>query len=559
MASKSATCVDCGETHPSRTTLNPSPVYSLINEGIPDSMETAAIQEFLRDTDAEIVSKEEEIHRLHCEVAELRHRSEQYKAIIAPIRRIPPEIMAEIFHALTAIEAGPSRSSYLYDFVDDASFLAMADNLTRPGRYNAPLIFCQVSRQWRAIALSTPRLWNCISLDCTDRRTSIFLCDMWLKRSGSLPLSIRLYRRWSGNAQQVVDYCQDLLMTILPYAARWRLIDIEKVPAASCDVLYDHLPDSFPELEALFIHCDSSDVLSSTAWAGLRNAPKLRLLHFRDIDVDTRAAKWLAFPWSQLTHIDVERCSTYDCLQILCEASTVVACRFWIERSSPVEHAPVFHSTLQTLRIRFYVPHDIPLGLTCPRLSTLAIWMESPEHTPRDLAALTARSGATIENFSLEGSNLDDIQFMACLANMPRLRDLKIEELEIDGVPPQFTDEVWESLTWRPSASPLVPNLESLDLDGGRAFGHKALVRMLDSRVRTPNRPGDFAPKFKTMNLVTWRKMSNSAVRRVHAFAKFGLNITLDVNSRQEDETGSEASSGEESDEDDKMEDEEGA
>ncbi|KAJ6520525.1 hypothetical protein C8R45DRAFT_955487 [Mycena sanguinolenta] len=559
MASKSATCVDCGETHPARTTLNPSPVPSLIDEGIPDSVETAAIHEFIRDIDAEIISREEEIHRLHCEVAELRRRFEQHKAIIAPIRRIPPEIMAEIFCALTAIEAEPSRSTYLYGFVDDADFLAKADKLTRPGLRKAPLIFCQVCRQWRAIALSTPRLWNYITLNCTNAWTKIFLCDMWLKRSGSLPLSIRLHRLWSDNAQQVVDDCQDLLRIILPYAARWRLIDIENVPAASYDVFDGYLPDSLPALEALSIHCDFPSVSSSTHWAGPPTAPKLRLLHFRDIDVDMRAAKWLTFPWSQLTHIDVDRCSTYDFLQILCEAPTAVACKFLIERSSLVQHPPISHSTLQTLRIEFLVQDDIRLGLTCPRLSTLAIWMDSPEHTPRDLADFTARSGATIENFTVEGSNLDDAQFMACLANMPRLRNLKIEELEIDGVPPQFTDEVWKSLTWRPSASPLVPNLESLHLDGGRAFGHKALVRMLESRVRTPNSPGDFAPKLKTMKLIIWRKMNSSAVRRVHAFAKFDLDITLDINFHQEAETGSEASGGEEPDEDDEMEDEEGA
>ncbi|KAJ6520538.1 hypothetical protein C8R45DRAFT_1205484 [Mycena sanguinolenta] len=502
----------------------------------------------------EIISKEEETHGLHCEVAELRRRSEQHKAIIAPIRRIPIEMLAEIFSQLTVIEAESSRSSDLYDFVDDASFLAMADKLIRPGLRKAPLIFCKVSRQWRAIALSTPRLWNSISLDCTDRRTSIFLCDMWLKRSGSLPLSIRLYRRWSGNAQQeVVDDCQDLLRTILPYAARWRLIDIVNLPAASFDVFDGYLPDSLPALEALFIDCDSPSVSS---WEGLPIAPKLRLLRFRDIDVNTGAGEWSAFPWSQLTNIDVGRCSTYDCLQILREASTAVACKFVIERSSPMQHPPVSHSTLQTLRIEFHVQDDIRLGLTCPRLSTLAIWMDSTSH---DLGDFIAHSGTTIENFTLEGPNLDDAQFVACLANMPRLRNLKIEELEIDGFPPQFTDEVWESLTWRPSASPLVPNLESLHLDGGRVFSHKALVRMLDSRVRTPDSPPNFVPKLKTMNLTIWRKMSTSAVRPVNAFSKFGLDIALELLYSEHRETGSEASGGEESDEDDNAEDEEDA
>ncbi|KAF7330116.1 NAD(P)-binding protein [Mycena sanguinolenta] len=542
MALESSTCVDCGETHPSRTPLDPTPFHSLIDEGLPDAVEKAAIHEFIRDTDAEIVLKEEEIvsreeaiHRLRCEIIELRRRSERHKAIVAPIRRIPPEIMAEVFCALTAIEAEPSRCSSLYDFVDDASLLAKADELTGPDPHKAPLIFCQVSRQWRAIALSTPRLWNCVSLDCTYGRTSIFLCDMWLKRSGSLPLSIRFYRHWPDSAQQVVDDCQDLLRTILPYAQRWRLIDIENVPTASYDVFDGRLPDSLPALEALFIDYGSPSVSSSTPWAGLRTAPKLRLLRSRNIDVNTRTDKWLTFPWSHLTHINVERCSTYDCLQILCEASTAIACRFRIQQSSSIEHPPVFHSTLQILRIRFYVQHDIRLGLICPRLETLAVWMEEPEHTPRDFVAFIAGSGAAIENLTLEGSSLDDTQFLHCLVNLPRLRNLRIEEYGVE----QFTNRVWESLIWRSSSS-LVPDLKSLDLEGGTAFSHKALVRMLESRARMPGRPPGFVPKLETVNLIVRRNLSMSAVRRINGFTKYGLDITLDV--PEQAETGSEAS-----------------
>ncbi|KAJ6520533.1 hypothetical protein C8R45DRAFT_1121078, partial [Mycena sanguinolenta] len=161
----------------------------------------------------------------------------------------------------------------------------------RPGLHKAPLVFCQVSRQWRAIALSTPRLWNSIFLESTDERirSSTSLCDMWLKRSGSLPLSIRFHCVRSPDTQKVVDDYKGLLRTVLPYAERWRLVDMEHVPAASYDVLDGRLPDSFPALEALSVHYDSPAVLSTTPWAGIRSAPKLCVLHLHDVSVNTGA------------------------------------------------------------------------------------------------------------------------------------------------------------------------------------------------------------------------------------------------------------------------------
>ncbi|KAJ7118726.1 hypothetical protein C8R44DRAFT_546078, partial [Mycena epipterygia] len=106
----------------------------------PSVSETAAIQDFIRNTDAEIGSKERNIvalqasiDQLVCEVAELRRCSDQHKAIIAPIRRVPHEVMAEIFMQLAEIEEENGRQ--------------------------APLIFGEISREWRTIALSLPRLW----------------------------------------------------------------------------------------------------------------------------------------------------------------------------------------------------------------------------------------------------------------------------------------------------------------------------------------------------------------------------------------------------------------
>ncbi|KAF8210539.1 hypothetical protein K438DRAFT_161763 [Mycena galopus ATCC 62051] len=544
-------CIDCKKPHAPRS-LDPSPFHSLLSqERMPTASETAAIRDFTRDTYAEIAWRELAIDRLLCEVAELRRRAEQHKSIIAPIRRIPPEIMAEIFLQLTQIEVRTQYYAPCSGFIDNEGGDLFDYTGYEPVLHKAPLIFGEVSRRWRAIALSTPRLWNSMFFVSTDTelRDIISVCDTWLKRSGSLPLSIRFYRAYSPDACQVIDQFQDLLRILLPYANRWRVLDL-RIPSESYDVLYDGLPDSFPTLEALSVdYCmpaHSPSPSSSTPWARLRIAPKLRLLNFNDITGTGGEWHWKTFPWSQSTHIDVNGCSAYDCLQVLNGASTAVACRFVINHSSFLQHPSISHSTLQTLNIRAW--NDIaPLWrcLICPLLSTLAIKIKNPDfRSPNNLPSFISRCDKTIENFTLDGCDIGSHQFMACLADMPRLRSLRIEESV-----PIFTDQVWESLTFRPNSSPLIPDLETLSFTGdpwGVGFGHRALLRMLGSRVRPSDIPAGFVPRLKQVDLVFFQKISESVCRRLDAFKQFGLKIFLDTLHEEEDESGSEASDEEE-------------
>ncbi|KAJ6547002.1 hypothetical protein B0H19DRAFT_249142 [Mycena capillaripes] len=273
-------CVECGKTHRLRVALIPSPFQSIIaHELMPTASETVSIRDFICETDAEIAWRRRAIARLACEINELHRRSEQHNAIIAPIRRVPPEIMMEIFLQLTEMER---RGDLMRHFGSKRLFTDKY--VVRPRPHRTPMIFGEVSRGWRAIALSMPRLWNSIFLHCRNKnmQNNISLCDTWLKRSGSLPLSIHFYRKSSSPVERVekdtIDGCKELIRTILPYAKRWRFVHLERLPPSSYDVFRGI--HSTPRLETLTVSYDGkSTVTDSIPWAGLQFAPNLRLLY----------------------------------------------------------------------------------------------------------------------------------------------------------------------------------------------------------------------------------------------------------------------------------------
>ncbi|KDQ62007.1 hypothetical protein JAAARDRAFT_123034, partial [Jaapia argillacea MUCL 33604] len=90
-------------------------------------------------------------------------------SLLAPIRRLPPEIISKIFaHTL-----GPG--------------------LVDPLKHPLPVLLTHVCSYWRHIALSTPTLWSSLSVepryDHNSAQTKQIL-DEFLARSGTAPLSI---------------------------------------------------------------------------------------------------------------------------------------------------------------------------------------------------------------------------------------------------------------------------------------------------------------------------------------------------------------------------------
>ncbi|KAJ7864853.1 hypothetical protein B0H14DRAFT_3443371 [Mycena olivaceomarginata] len=124
----------------------------------------------------------------------------------APRRHIlalPPELLADIFF-------------FCLPFDEDL--------IVRPDPDDAPLVLCAVCRQWRALALTTPKLWSSVYFvwDFWEPNAALYvdLCRNWISRARSTPLSLML----STNAS---DPAVDSLLEIIgEVSQQWQNIQL---------------------------------------------------------------------------------------------------------------------------------------------------------------------------------------------------------------------------------------------------------------------------------------------------------------------------------------------
>ncbi|KAF9061803.1 hypothetical protein BDP27DRAFT_1234582, partial [Rhodocollybia butyracea] len=139
-------------------------------------------QERLKQMNSEISRLKQQVEALVAQRAVIHKFIRAHRALLAPIRRLPVEVLSEIFLFCLPVDRNPVRSVK-----------------------EAPLLLTRICRRWRDIALENPRLWTGIHIFVPDiynmpkdERRRIFEMrtagwEAWLKRSGALPVSLSLH------------------------------------------------------------------------------------------------------------------------------------------------------------------------------------------------------------------------------------------------------------------------------------------------------------------------------------------------------------------------------
>ncbi|KAJ7168620.1 hypothetical protein C8R46DRAFT_1191395 [Mycena filopes] len=324
-----APCVRCGfpTPMPRMTIVEPIHVpapdeFMRSNDLPPDSVIAWAHREMaVAETGIGLV-EEKMAHLKQLREQGLRDFVADHQRIVAPIRRLPTELLAEIFS-----QAVSSDSSSDWNPTTNAGW-----------------ILARVSRAWRAVLTSMPQIWSRITVfdRSTPRPKDIELKEailLQLERSTPAPLTIRF--KWPGfSSEQRIS----VLEALFSAKDRWQDVDIFLNKSE-----FRHFPaSSFPMLTKLrlsvtsWLHkCDFATVFKTT--------PALQDLHYHGQTGDSQTAlsRMLVFPLAQLKRL---RLSSFDCdlshlLAVFKLASNIVELR--IDHCSI--HADVQGSNRQTL------------------------------------------------------------------------------------------------------------------------------------------------------------------------------------------------------------------
>jgi hypothetical protein len=488
---------------------------------VPSESERDLIKEFCAQGAQNLskISMAIETHRARLTILRREYDSlaeviEPYRALIAPMRALLPELLQEIF-----IRCLPTRH-----------YAVMHTS-------QAPLLFGRVCTAWRSVSLSTAALWSSVHVavnvvepffpgmtvdnDYVNPAT-LERCQSlqtWLHRAGHCPLSISLFfpSRFQEKLQPFMD-------VIMPYSHRWKALKLTQVTHEQLPGLWSLCPEDVPLLEVLEI--------SDHRWVEEPDPDSLRFFrippNLRNIALDYSNSH-MNIPvcsWDRITSLRLGSQMSFfnlgpsQTMDLLAQCVNLQTCRLSLPTHSDVVHnAPsksvlwqITLSHLHTLSVDALVLSNIPLNmasildhLTLPALQSLTIGgvsmfddnnpgMATPTllDTMLILEKLLVRSSCALQELCIRDVLQDLNALLRCLRRLPDLERLDLDRLSLDLVDtsnliPFLTELVASASSPGP---PLCPKLHHLglinwDVDTGPDT-HLFLKTLIESRCQNP-------------------------------------------------------------------------
>ncbi|KAJ6459454.1 hypothetical protein C8R47DRAFT_1162020 [Mycena vitilis] len=411
----------------------------------------------------------EEIKRLQSVISQLTEKRERLEdfirphlALISPARRLPADVVEEILTACLPWNRNATVSST-----------------------QAPLLLCHVCRAWRNLTLSTPSLWASLHIVAYTPKLNQLneAVDVWLSRSGVLPLSISMVRYSKSARDARSDADSSLVRTVARYSSRWSRMRFELESPSVVKTFAALTPSAVPILRSF--------VFDNRGWGmdchqlPFIGAPSLCSLTLRG--VASRSLVTTSLPQA-LRHLflahdqDATSCITEaDGLALLAGCPNLEACSLLIGGPlslNPMPRCRMEH--LQQLSVVDYTQSATTFFTTLdlPNLQTLEYVADRVEEF-HIIPLLT--SANDLQSLSLTiFSRMAPQAMIECLRIVPTLRELCIQyDTFVDS-------EFWTSMT--PTAAQnrhhvLCPELRSVKLVHFGATSDNMLLRFVQART----------------------------------------------------------------------------
>ncbi|KAJ7591999.1 hypothetical protein C8J56DRAFT_1162513 [Mycena floridula] len=391
------------------------------------------------------------------------HLAEECRTIRDPVRRLPQEVLSEIFLEASIIQRDVWQAAAC---IDPKTRLPPLSSLDRRA---APWTLTHVARRWRITALTDPKIWSSIAVSVhyksglKDQQYNLTTLALQLQRSANHKLDI--YFDTDLGYKDFLIHGTHVLSLLLSSSTRWERLFYW---ANFTNVLVS-LEGFLPALRVLYLRTNwtsSSTVAQSSIHLPVfRDCPKLHavvcgpntILHFQ-------------MPLNQIEEWDAV--GRYDNRASNRPGTTLVAlkrltglriCRLDVlERSDdPIPQGLVHLPELRHFDLKGSAAVDIVIAhITVPKLKDLRILGEIDV---KGVVSFIQRSQISLETFEFSSSSAHDGQVLDILQQLPQLQSLNLRTQSA------YTVIFFRSLSERDSQSgvpTLLPVLRKLTLRG---------------------------------------------------------------------------------------------
>ncbi|KAF8972360.1 hypothetical protein BDZ97DRAFT_1913565 [Flammula alnicola] len=484
---------------------------------VPTDEEIAQIGELLSGPALTLANLKAAMERNKAEYKELFSQHEEltreiaeYRALISPVRRLPVDILQEIFCHCLVTEHNALMS-----------------------HHDAPVLLARICSSWRSIAFSTPELWSSIHIPVPPLSRSRFFhqhlddeayktdttnfvakrsaaAREWLARSCACPLSISLH-----DADASLSYnthCDALLASFMPFSSRWKSVSVT-ASAINLKPVANLAAADVPLLESLTLTIinttppmhwlpDSSPNIITWAKSAVIRAPHLRQISFIRI-----FEEFATFPlnWAKLTKLSLEGTSRglaknmtiYKIAPLLVMCKQLVEVRLEISRTQGVQDSCTFFtSSISLPHLLTLSMHDCGDGLCwffdllqVPLLEHFEYHTDASPGPTAGVLALLSQTGNTLRSFVTDFQIFTKSEFTEALQHCHGLTSLSnnYAHLVDMGFPryrvQHFDDEFLELLNTT-NGDYILPELEVLECFPPAGFSDAALLDLIKSRSR---------------------------------------------------------------------------
>ncbi|KAJ7474175.1 hypothetical protein FB451DRAFT_1466735 [Mycena latifolia] len=451
----------------------------------PSEPQALHVRQILDDTLSSLSELEEEVSKVVLSLLKLekerRLRSEYaatLKGVLSPIRRIPSEILAEIF----LLCRDNSLDTFQYSVADPRQ---------------APMLLGHVSSRWRQVSHSSTRLWDhlYIQRNSGDWNPPNDILRSILASSRILPLYVNLQMSGPFSPTGLVD--EDVLDPL--FQQHHRLKDVRfnfssiNLPSSLCN------KRSLPILSSIRIVADENIDIPHLL-ATFNHAPLMRSVYIDAYNTSTLSLGY-ALPWSQLTRlvlaIPIEIRQAGD---ILARCEMMQECQLEeLMHSNDLRPSQRVCRLNHLRRFTIYIEDSAPHlelffeAFSFPTLDYLNIGAK--DWSPHILPGLYTRSKFSLVHLELHRIDLDAEDLIRFLRHLPGLRVLHLSYCcSEDALFKAFTDDLSNPIP------PLtLPQLESFTVADDKPYLNGAVIADMAESVSVGQNAA--FPALKTVHL----------------------------------------------------------